>query len=194
MADQIETGSFVAFGEHKGRVDLIVRSGKVPGVVVNVEGTTEFPAARVVVWKDGKPTDERYVAALGSLTRIAALDDDGEEKSDPAAYLVALQAKHQEWLDDHDGGEDARLSGYAIKTAYDRGLAQWPGPDVTDLEPIDWALGRAEHLVKVARGEADVCNDFDLLNEMHPLATHAAIERAEVEEFLTALHEDVSAQ
>lgn len=167
---QITTGSFVSWANGKGRVDLVVTSGKVPGVDSDVEATSDSPAARVVIWKDGKATTEKIAASTHTLRRIAPLDKD-EQKADPAAALVAICGQHERiLLDMGDGhGIEVALTGGDFKTAYDRGLLSWPGSDVTALSPTDWALGRAEMLSKAALGEADVTSDADLLNPAHPL-------------------------
>ena len=166
---KITSGSFVSWSGGKGRVDLIVTTGTVPGVTGEpVEATSDSPAARVVVWKDGKATREKVAASTHTLKRIAPLDAD-EAKGDPAARLVALQGAHERQV--RSAGTPASgLTGVAFKTAYDRGLRDWPGSDVTSVSPVEWALGRASHLAKAALGTASVTNDADLLHKSHPLA------------------------
>lgn len=171
----ITTGSFVSWDGGKGRVDLVVTKGTVPGVDSDVEATEDSPAARVVVWKDGKATREKIAASTHTLKRIAPLDG-AEEKSDPTAALVALHGEHETHREEAGLGETASVTGLAVKSAYDRGLLAWPGADVTALSPTEWALGRAAHLCKAAIGEAEVTNDADLLHPAHPLAVkHAEV-------------------
>lgn len=177
----ITTGSFVSWSNGKGRVDLVVTTGTVPGVEGDVEATSDSPAARVVIWEDGKPTKKKYAASTHTLRRIAPLDGD-EKKDDPTAALVALQADHERLsVDMGDGhGIEVTVTGTAIKAAYDRGVLSWPGSGRTDLSPTQWGLGRAEHLCKAARGEVETTNDPDLLHKDHPVAQAAHVGRDEV--------------
>lgn len=187
----ISNGTFVSFSGGKGRVDLLVSRGKVPGVEDDVEGTEKSPAARVVVWKDGKPTREKRAFSTHTLKRIAPLDGSGE-KATPAERLVAAVAAHESLVETLDLPEHARVTGVAVKAVYDRGFESWPGEFHTTLSPEDWALGRVAHFRKVAAGQvlaaADAGHDRDLLHEDHPL-----FQRVEPDVvFLT--REDVQAQ
>ncbi len=167
----ISTGNFVSWSGGKGRVDLLVTSGKVPGVSGDVEGTTEAPAARVVVWKDGKATDEKIAASTHTLRRIPPLDKPTKDALDPVAALVTTVADHDARCEALSAPDYRRVTGVAVKSAYDRGIDAWPGADRTTLTPEQWGLGRAEFLVKVAAGVVDVAgNDADLLHPDHPLA------------------------
>ena len=179
---EITTGSFVSWSNGKGRVDLIVTSGKVPGVDSDIEATSDSPAARVVVWADGKPTREKIAASTHTLRRIAPLDK-GESKADPVAALVALGAEHARVCEEMH--VTAALTGDAIKTAYDRGLMSWPGSDVTTLSPTEWALARAEHLCKAARGEVEETNDDDLL----PSEDEVVLSAEEIDSMLASIEE-----
>lgn len=167
MNDALVSGAFVEWPEGKGRIDLLVSSGAVPGVDGDVEATA--PMARVALWEDGKATGVKVAVATEALKRIVPLDGTGE-KSDPAAALVALHGEHESHREETGLAESASLTGLAVKSAYDRGLADWPGSDQTALSPIDWALGRAAHLCKAALGEVEDTNDVDLLHHTHPLA------------------------
>lgn len=168
----ISTGSFVSFPGGKGRVDLTVSKGKVPGVEGDVEGTDKSPAARVVVWKDGKPTREKRAFSTHKLKRIAPLDKP-EKKADPAATLVAMVAQHERRVSALRLPPERRVSGIAVKSAYDRGMAAWPGESKTSLSRTEWGLARAEHFVRVAAGDVGeksrAGNDVDLLHPDHPL-------------------------
>jgi len=161
----IDNGSFVSWSGGKGRVDLIVRSGKVPGVEGDVEATEDSPAARIVVWEDGRPTRKKIAASTHTLRRIPPIDG-AEGKGDPAAELVVLHASHAQQT---EGKSTAALSGAAIKAAYDRGVKAWPGDTATILTAEEWGLARARHLAAVAAsGEKAALNDADLLSPEHP--------------------------
>jgi hypothetical protein len=170
---EITTGSFVSWSGGKGRVDLVVTKGTVPGVDDEVEATEESPAARVVVWKDGKATREKVAASTHTLKRIAPLDG-SEEKSNPVEALMVLGTNHAQYAEESSLPPSANVGTVAMKSAYDRGLADWPGPGATTLSPTEWALGRAAHLCKAALGEVDDTNDADLLHPAHPLAVKHA--------------------
>jgi hypothetical protein len=168
---EITNGSFVSWPGGKGRVDLIVRSGKVPGVDDDIEGSDKTPAARVVVWEDDKPTRKKIGKSTHTLKRIPPLNKNKTEGKTEGlgSALVALHADHAQLCEETQSVAGVNLTGMAIKTAYERGLASYPGADVTVLSAEEWALGRAAHLCKVARGEAEETNDTDLLNPAHPL-------------------------
>ena len=161
----ISNGTFVSFSGGKGRVDLIVSKGKVPGVTDDVTATSESPAARVVVWKDGKATREKRAFSTHTLKRIAPLDKP-EKKG-----LVGIAAAHDQTCVAMGLPDHARVTGIAVKTAYDRGLDAYPAGR-TRLSREEWATARAEHFVKVAAGtvpEAKAGHDVDLLHPDHPL-------------------------
>ena len=175
----IDNGSFVEWKDGKGRVDLIVRTGKVPGVDGDIEATPDSPAARIAIWENGKPTGQKTAAPASALSRIAPLDG-SEEKADPAAALVALHAAHVEHIEHEGKTQAAALTGEAIKTAYDRGTGSWPGAEHTTLTAEEWGLGRARHLVDVALGEEkSALNDPDLLDPEHPAYAAAEVEDEE---------------
>lgn len=180
----IATGNFVAWSNGKGRVDLLVSKGKVPGVDDDVEGTEKSPAARVTVWKDGKATREKRAFSTHTLRRIPPLDKD--KKSAPGEALVALAAEHHEATASLP--ETKRLTGESIKAAFERGVADWPGQERTSLSPEEWGLGRAEHLVKVATGVTNVVgNDADLLPPEHPLAPGEQVTFAQIRDDIARL-------
>lgn len=172
---EIATGSFVSWGGKKGRVDLIVTSGKVPGVTEDVEGTAKTPAARVVVYDgDGKATSEKVGVSTATLKRIPPImgSQKGPKKK---KSLVEVLADHEAACEEKGLPAHAALTGTAVKTVYDRGIEQYPGEQRTSLTAEDWAYGRVEHFVKVAAGDVEdvkaAGNDTDLLNEQHPLST-----------------------
>jgi hypothetical protein len=176
MADkkppEISTGSFVSWSGGKGRVDLVVTNGKVPGVEDDVEGTTKTPAARVVVWVDGKATRRKIAKSTHTLKRIAPLNFGGKKTGDPTDIVTVL-AEHETKCEQMGAPAYTRVTGRAVKAVYDRGITSWPGDDVTVLSPQEWATGRVQHFVKVAAGDVDVDeagNDTDLLDPEHPAA------------------------
>jgi hypothetical protein len=174
---EITTGSFVSWSGGKGRVDLVVTNGKVPGVEGDVEGSTKTPAARVVVWENGKPTRKKIGKSTHTLKRIAPIKSEKAAAS-AASALVERLADHEEAVERKGLPRTARVSGRALKRAYDRGVKAWPGADATTLSPDEWALGRVEHFIKVAEGAvadpAHAGNDVDLLPAGHPMSTAPA--------------------
>ena len=193
----ISTGSFVSFPGGKGRVDLVVSKGKVPGVEGDVEATSDSPAARVVVWKDGKATREKRAFSTHKLKRIAPLDK--PEGKSPVDRLVVLARVHSERCSAYNLPEFRWLPADAVKTAYERGLESWPGAEATSLSREEWAVGRAEHLVKVAAGEvarkSAAGHDRDLLHPGHPLAVSGvALPRTDVEMLVKALRAEAGVE
>lgn len=191
----ISNGSFVSWKGGKGRVDLLVSRGKVPGVEGDVEGTADSPAARVVVWKNGKPTREKIGVSTHVLKRIAPLDKpEGEKKSDPAAALVAALSAHESLCSSLSLPDHARVTGAAISEVYGRGVKSYPEGRTT-LSAQEWAMGRVQHFVKVAGGQVATVDaaghDRDLLHEEHPLADndHVAVSLADVEAQVKAFHD-----
>lgn len=182
----ISNGSFVSWSGGKGRVDLLVTRGKVPGVEGDVEGTAKSPAARVVVWQDGKPTRKKVGVSTHTLKRIAPLDKPDEGKSNPAATLVATVSAHESKCSMLGLPEHARVDGAAVAEVYDRGLKAYPEGRTTLTAP-EWALGRVMHFVRVAAGEVatkdSAGNDCDLLHRDHPFAAEERVKvtRADIE-------------
>jgi hypothetical protein len=158
---EITTGSFVSWSGGKGRVDLVVSKGTVPGVTGDpVEATSDSPAARVTVWKDGKATREKIAASTHTLKRITPL---------------AAQAAHEQHVEDARLPASARVSVKSAQTAYERGFTGWPGQDATTMSPEEWAIGRVMHLMKVALLERHDTNDTDLLDPTHPDAASGLV-------------------
>lgn len=174
----ISNGNFVSWSNGRGKVDLLVTRGSVPGVEGDVEGTSKSPAARVVVWADGKPTKKKIGMSTHKLRRIAPLDGSGK-KVTPAQELVAMVTYHSAEHDALGLPEHTRLTAEAFKTAFDRGVDSWPGEGKTLLNREEWAIGRVKHLVKVATGEVtevkDAGHDLDLLHDDHPLRGEAPV-------------------
>lgn len=166
MADKtppkITTGSFVSWSNGKGRVDLLVNSGKVPGVEGDHEATGDAPMARVVVWEDGKATNKKIAASTHTLRRIPPIGGaDGKKGLDAA---LAMHKGLREYVEEIGLPAQAGLSDTAVKTAYERGVKSWPGAERTTLTAEEWGVGRVEHLFKAAVSTEPVAtNDDDLL-------------------------------
>lgn len=168
----ISNGSFVSWSGGKGRVDLIVTNGKVPGVEDDVEGTEKSPAARVVVYEDGKASGKKIGASTHTLRRIPPIST--PKKGASPAALVQMLAEHESKCDDLQLPAHTHVTGFAVKAVYDRGLDAYPGAEVTTMTAQEWAIGRVEHFVKVAAGDIapnGAGNDTDLLAPEHPLHT-----------------------
>lgn len=168
---EIGVGSYVGWPGGRGRVDLIVTKGSVPGV----DGDADAPAARVVVWglQDGgwAQTGRRVAVKTLELTAIPP--------PLPAAtgtgWLVALLAAHQEYADAAGLPGHARPAGAAVKSVYARALGAWPGLVKTELMQQEWALERVQLFLAIAAERADPFltdyeDDLDLLPEGHPYA------------------------
>lgn len=156
---KVARGDFVEWSGGKGKVDLVVTAGVVPGVDGKpVFGSKSSPAARVRKYaKDGngwKATDDRIAVKGSDLTKIDDLPKPERKVLDDApAALVDLAARY-------DGVVEAK----ALRTAFERGLAGWPGEEKTALPRERWALGRAAALVHAAEGnEVQGFRDADLL-------------------------------
>jgi hypothetical protein len=151
---------FVSGPFGRGRVDMVVTGGKVPGVDGDVEGSKDSPAARVVVWKqDGgtwKATSRKVGVKIGPLKRIAPLTFGRKD-------LIGLLAEHEQITDDMGGVP--LVTGRQVKTVYDRGLRDYPGHGITSLDPDGWATGRVGVFLQAARGERDDSRDADLLGD-----------------------------
>lgn len=97
MADNLKRGDFVSWnssgGAARGRVDLIVRNGEVPGIDgdVTITGTEDDPAARIVVYRrdgDGwSATDTKVGHKWTALTKIDPLPEPSETDDDTEAFL-----------------------------------------------------------------------------------------------------------
>lgn len=171
----ITTGNFVSWSGGRGRVDMIVTSGKVPGVDDDVEGSKDSPAARVVVWeKDGdgyKPSRKKIAKATHVLKRIAPLTGGKSAPAGSATALVELLAQHEQRVSYDRLGEHALVSGQAVKSVYERGVAAWPGEKSTMLTREEWAEQRVGAFLSVAAGDhvEGYTRDLGLLAKTHPL-------------------------
>ena len=156
----LSTGAYVVAGSVRGRIDLVVRSGKVPGVEDDVTGSDDSPAARIVVYQqDGnswKATGRKIAAKLSTLKRSFPLTKSGAKSIDAA--LVARLAEHEATA------TQPVPTGYAVKSVFDRGVAAWPGTKVTPLSREQWALGRVDAFLAAEGNVAfGYVRDLDLL-------------------------------
>lgn len=171
----IATGNFVSWSGGRGKVDMIVSNGKVPGVDSDVEGSKKTPAARVVVYeKDGdnwKATSRRVAASTHTLKRIAPLTGGKSSPAGSATALIELIAQHEERVEYDQLGGSARVTGAAVKAVYDRGVKAWPGEEKTVLTQEQWAEQRVAAFLSVAAGDVveGYTRDLGLLPKAHPL-------------------------
>lgn len=172
----ISTGTFVSWSGGRGRVDLVVTNGKVPGIADEVEGSKGSPACRVVVWeKDGdgyKPSKKKIGAMAKTLKRIPPLRSG--KKSAPttsATRLVEMLAGHEQRIEDDGLGDQARVSGASVKAVYERGVAAWPGVLRTGLTREQWGQERVKAFLDTAAGAPmeNYVHDLGLLAKSHPL-------------------------
>lgn len=186
----IANGSFVQLGQVRGRVDLVVPNGQVPGVADDdgAEGTPGAPAGRVVVYEEvggkWKATSKKIGAKLARLKRIPPLVGARPGKKSVQDSLADLRAEAEALADGRGLLEQVRIPGTEqLLQVYERGVKAWPGSDTTELDPREWALGRARAFCTKALGE-DVpgyTRDDDLL-AAQPAEEVAADEVAEGDE------------
>lgn len=171
----ISTGTFVSWPGGRGRVALVVTNGKVPGIEDEMEGTADSPAAQVVVWErsgDGyKPSRKKVGAKVKTLKRIAPLQS-GKKSSavTSATRLVEMIAEHEQRIESEGLDESARVTGSAVKSVYERGLAAWPGVLRTGLTREEWGQERVKAFMDTAAGITidNYVNDVGLLAKSHP--------------------------
>jgi 2'-5' RNA ligase len=174
----IARGAYVSVGNQKGRVDLVVTSGKVPGVEQDIEGSKDAPAIRVVIYEqsDGgwKATGRKIGAKAKSAKTTFPLKS---PKSGGGAKgkkdLVAMLADHEAEVEAKDLPRASIPSGRAVAEVFERGERSWPGETKTVLTAEEWAAGRVQMFLAVAAGdidphEAKYLRDLDLLPEGHP--------------------------
>jgi 2'-5' RNA ligase len=165
---KVSTGAFVSVGGKKGKVDLVVTSGVVPGAKsakgVPFDGSKEAPAARVVIYEAAgngtwKSTGTKVAAAVSSLKRIPPLRT--RESKSLAEALAGMV------VDYADIGT-APPSVDVLETAYQRGVASWPGESKTALTAEQWGLGRTEALLSTMAGArpAGYVGDDDLIPQL----------------------------
>jgi hypothetical protein len=174
----IATGTFVRWPDGSGRVNMVVTSGKVPGVEGDVEGTASAPAARVVVWdKDASggwsPTGKATATKMDVLKRIAPLSGGGSADGESAeAMLVSLHAHHKDLADEVGAPSYTVPDAKAVKTVFERGLASWPEEKAL-VGRDDWALSRVGAFLEMAAGapQEGYERDVDMLPKAHPMHT-----------------------
>lgn len=172
----LTAGAFVKWGDgNYGRIDMVVKSGTVPGVDGDVAGSDDDPAVRVAVWKKGDDgwaaTGSKVGLKLSAVSRTAPLRNatpGGGESKDSA--LVRVLARHDERVTGLGLPAHASPGARAVLTVYDRGVAAWPGETKTLLSAEDWALGRVDAFLDLAAGDdiPGYRRDIDLLPAGHP--------------------------
>lgn len=165
-AKGVQVGSFVqwrpdaATAPVRGRVDLVVTKGAVPGFT-GASCTVGVPAARVVLYhrSGGQwvPTGTKVAVPAADLTVSHTLLP-RPVLDDPAAALVGM-------VTDHEAAGLAPVPGDAVRVVYDRGVKAWPGAHVTVLTAQQWGLARAAAFLDVAAGKPrpGYVGDRDLL-------------------------------
>lgn len=175
-------GTFVTFGDERGRVDLVVTNGTVPGVDGAAEGTKASPAARVVVYEKAengwKATARKVAAPVADLERIGALPGARTGKKSVQDELADVRAEAEALADGRGLGEGVVPATTTLLEVYERGVKAWPGSDATELDVRAWALGRARAFCAKALGD-DVegyHRDDDLLSGADGRDGEAAVE------------------
>lgn len=167
---EVKRGDAVTWPGGTGRVDLIVQRGIVPGVAGDpVHGKSGQPAVRVVL-----PTGEKVAVKAAQVTVIDPRPH-VEVEGKGANGLVTLVSAYQ-------GAEQpgtpswAKVTGTAVKAAFARGRASWPGEEITALGRDDWALGRVKAFLTLLtapdKAPAGYTRDHDLLPLAHPARQH----------------------
>lgn len=166
----VSTGAYVTVGNVKGRVDLVVTSGDVPGATGSddkpVTGSKTNPAVRVVVFEPAggglyKATKRKIAVPASKVKRSAPLRT-AEAKSLEEA-LVGMVLDHAETAEELGAdvpGQDA------LTQVYERGVKSWPGEATTALTAEQWGLGRVEAFLATAVGmrpSPSYVHDDDLL-------------------------------
>jgi len=145
----IAAGAFVSGNFGKGKVEVVVTNGKVPGVDTDIEGTKDSPACRVQVYEetdgDWKASGKKIGVKASGLKTIPPLGKAKFGKKSGAAGLVLLVAEAKALP------ADQQPTAEAIRTVYERGLRAWP-EGKTILQAEEWALGRAQAFVHLAQG------------------------------------------
>jgi hypothetical protein len=169
----ITAGAFVKWSGGSGRVDMVVKSGSVPGVDKDVTGTASDPACRVTVWAKGdsgwSATDKKVGLKLSAVSRTFPLSSSKGGGTKDAA-LVGVLARHEERVTDAGLPGWSQPGARAVLAVYDRGQQAWPGETKTILAREDWALGRVDAFLDLAAGDGlpGYVRDIDLLPDGHP--------------------------
>jgi hypothetical protein len=167
----------VSWSGGSGRVNMIVTTGKVPGVSGDVEGTPSSPAARVVVWeKDSsgnwRATGKATAAKVATLKRIAPLSGGGSTSGGKSAadLLLTLHAHHKDLADEIGAPSYTVPDSKAVETVFERGQNSWPEEKAL-VGRDDWALSRVGAFLEMAAGtpREGYERDVDMLPKAHPL-------------------------
>jgi len=155
---KITPGAYVTVGGRRGRVDLVIAAGDVPGLPGDpVTGTPARPAARVVLYDRAgagwAASAARVAAPVADLALAAPLPVAGAKGLDVAATVDECHAA------------GLPVTAAAVKTVYGRGETAWPGPAVTALTREEWAADRLRAYLELAsgRGPTGYVRDRDLL-------------------------------
>lgn len=155
---KVTPGAYVALGGRRGRVDLVVAAGDVPGTTgPTVTGTPAQPAARVVLYERAgagwAPTAARFAVPVGQLAPVAPLPVAAAKGLDVTATVEECHAA------------GLAVTAAAVKTVFGRGEAAWPGPDVTALSRDEWAASRLQAFLELTAGRhrGGYSRDRDLL-------------------------------
>jgi hypothetical protein len=176
----IAAGAWVSWGNQRGKVDLVVTNGKVPGVEQDVTGTADKPAARVVVYEPGAGGKWK---ATGKKVGVSQLQ--------PQAQRPVHGGFGKKDLDDRPRGGPRRRPDGLLRGPTRRlrphSSTRWPsrpstsaawspGPASTPVSRTRrgrWAGRRRSSPRRWRRGQG-LRADRDLLPEGHPLAVKAA--------------------
>lgn len=168
----LSAGSFVTWKGGTGRIDMIVKTGTVPGADGDITGTADDPAVRVTVWSKSdsgwSATGKKAAMKLSAVSRTAPLrSSPGGESKDA---LVGVLAAHEDRVSGAGLPAHASPGARAVLAVYDRGEQSWPGETKTLLTPGDWALARVGAFLGLAAGDPldGYVRDCDLLPEGHP--------------------------
>lgn len=163
--EQVKRGDAVTWNGGTGRVDLIVKRGIVPGAPNVVHGRENAPAVRVVL------ADGEKAAVLASDVTVIDPRPQVDVQGKGTNGLVTLVAAFQGAEGEHTPPW-ARVTGTAVKAAYARGKASYPGAAMTLLDADDWALGRVKAFLTLLttpeRAPSNYTRDHDLLPKSHP--------------------------
>lgn len=173
--EKITRGVDVQWPEGKGRVDMIVTRGLVPGASGNARGTADDPVARVVLASGEKVAVKTALLEVVDTTPTVPADVTG---GDGLVMLVGAFQRQER----PDWPSWAKVSGPAVKSVYERGKVAYPGEEKTVLTAEQWALGRVGaflRLLTLKGTPPGYVRDNDLLPPDHPARKgEAAVEAA----------------
>ncbi len=150
---KLSTGAFVSLGKRKGRVDLVVTNGTVPGAKLpsgeEVTGTAKSPAARVVEYEAAgngtwKSTGKKFASAVAKLKRIPPLRTRETKSLEEALAWACLAHLDEDTVAQPDVA--------TLRRVYSRGVKSYPGGEATTLSAQQWALGRVDAFASTCAG------------------------------------------